>query len=72
MIAWPGANVSIRGEINNFRSKEQVLFRQVNGKLYPGYQRLILACDGELRFVGRRPTCVRLKAEDTSGKAVKT
>ena len=22
---------------------------------YPGYQRFFLACDGELRFVGRRP-----------------
>ena len=31
---------------------------------YPGYQRFFLACDGELRFVGRRPTRVRLKAED--------
>ena len=36
---------------------------------YPGYQRIFLACDGELRFVGRRPTRVRPKAEDTSGEA---
>ena len=36
---------------------------------YPGYQRFFLACDGELRFVGRRPTSVRPKAEDTSGEA---
>ena len=40
--------------------------------MYPGYQRFFLECDGELRFVGRRPTRVRLKAEDTRGKAVKT
>ena len=33
---------------------------------YPRYQRFFLACDGELRFVGRRPTRVRLKAEDMS------
>ena len=26
--------------------------------LDPGYQRFFLACDGELRFVGRRPTRV--------------
>ena len=31
--------------------------------MYPGYQRFFLECDGELRFVGRRPTRVRLKAE---------
>ena len=39
---------------------------------YPGYKRLFLACDvndGELRFVGPRPTRVRPKAEDTSGEA---
>ena len=33
------------------------------------YQRFFLACDKELRrpaFVGRRPTCLRPKAEDTS------
>ena len=36
---------------------------------YPGYERFFLACDGELRFVGRRPTRVRPKAEDTSGEA---
>ena len=36
---------------------------------YPGYQRFFLACDGELRFVGRRPTRVRPKAEDRSGEA---
>ena len=29
---------------------------------YPGYQRFFLVCDGELRFVGRRPTRVRPKA----------
>ena len=36
---------------------------------YPGYQRFFLACDGKLRFVGRRPTRVPPKAEDTSGEA---
>ena len=36
---------------------------------YPGYQMFFLACDGELRFVARRPTRVRPKAEDTSGEA---
>ena len=36
---------------------------------YPGYQRFFLACDGELRFVGHRPTRVRPKAEDTRGEA---
>ena len=36
---------------------------------YPGYQRFFLACDGELRFVGRRTTRVRPKAEDTSCEA---
>ena len=35
------------------------------------YQRFFLACDGELRFVGRRPTRVRPKAEDTSGEATR-
>ena len=39
---------------------------------YPGYQRFFLACVGELRFVGRRPTRVRPKAEDTSGEAALT
>ena len=38
---------------------------------YPGYQRFFLACDGELRFVGRKPTRVRPKAEDTSGEAAR-
>ena len=28
------------------------------GRGYPGYQRFFLACDRELRFVGRRPTRV--------------
>ena len=36
---------------------------------YPGYQRFFLACDGELRFVGHRPTQVPPKAEDTRGEA---
>ena len=36
---------------------------------YPGYQRFFLACDGELRFVGHRPTRVPPKAEDTRGEA---
>ena len=35
--------------------------------IYPGYQRFFLACDRELRFVGRRRTRVRPKAEGTSG-----
>ena len=39
--------------------------------LYPGYQRFLLPCVGELRFVGRRPTRVRLKAEDTSVEAAR-
>ena len=39
--------------------------------LYRGYQRFFLACVGELRFVGRRPTRVRPKAEDTSGEAAR-
>ena len=30
--------------------------------VYPGYQGFFLACVGKLRFVGRRPTRVRLKA----------
>ena len=29
-----------------------------------GYERFFLACDGELRFVGRSPTRVRPKAEN--------
>ena len=37
-----------------------------------GYQRFFLACVGELLFVGRRPTRVRPKAEDTSGEAAST
>ena len=39
---------------------------------YPGSPRFFLACVGELRFVGRRPTCVRPKAEATSGEAAST
>ena len=39
--------------------------------MYPGYHRFFLACDGELRFVGRRPTRVRSKPEDTSGEAAR-
>ena len=39
--------------------------------LYPGYQRFFLACVGELRFVGRRPTRVRPKGEDTRGEAAR-
>ena len=38
----------------------------------PCYQRFFLACDGELRFVGPRPTRVGPKAEDTSGSLFKT
>ena len=37
---------------------------------YPGYQRFFLACFVELRFVGRRPTRVPQKAENTSGKSL--
>ena len=33
---------------------------------YPGYQGFFLACDGELRFVGRKPTRLRPKTEDAS------
>ena len=36
--------------------------------MYLGYLRFFLACDGEPRFVGRRPTRVWPKAEDTSRK----
>ena len=36
-----------------------------------GYQRFFLARDGKLRFVGRRPTRVWPKAEDTSGEAAR-
>ena len=43
------------------------LFEATRLQQYLGYQRFFLACDGELRFVGRRPTRVRPKAEDTSG-----
>ena len=39
--------------------------------LYPGYQRFFLAWVGELRFVGRRPTRVRPKGEDTCGEAAR-
>ena len=35
---------------------------------YPGYQRFCRVCNGELRFVGSRPTHVRPKVEDTSGE----
>ena len=38
---------------------------------YPGYQRFFLACVGEVRFVGRRPTRVRPKAEDMSCEAAR-
>ena len=30
-------------------------FQSMSIRAYPGYQRYFLACDGELRFVGRRP-----------------
>ena len=33
-----------------------------------GTKGFFLACDGELRFVGRRPTRVLPKAEDMSGE----
>ena len=48
------------------------LFEATRMQQYPGYQRFFLACDGELRFVGRRPSRVRPKAEDTSGVWPKT
>ena len=35
---------------------------------YPRYQRFFHACEGELRFVGHRPTRFRPKAEDRSGE----
>ena len=39
----------------------------------PWVPEVFLACDGELRFVGHRPTRVRPKAEDTSrGSLFKT
>ena len=37
---------------------------------YPRYQRFFLACDGEHRIVGHRPTRVRPKAEDTKPGSV--
>ena len=40
--------------------------------LYPGYQRFCRVCDGELRFVGSRPTHVRPKAEDTRKSETET
>ena len=73
-------NISLRVGFraqNNNRSTDNVRSRLplVRAKFrfarhfdYPGYQRFFLACDGELRFVGRRPTRVRPKAEDTSGE----
>ena len=42
-------------------------FQSMSILAYPGYQRCFLACDGELRFVGRKPTRVRPKAEGTRG-----
>ena len=39
---------------------------------YPGYQKFLLACDGELRFVGHRATCVRPKADAARGSLFKT
>ena len=38
---------------------------------YVGYQRVFLVCDGEIRFLSRRPTRVWPKAEDTSGEAAR-
>ena len=35
---------------------------------YPGYQRFFLACDGELRFVGRRPKTRAAKSFNTRPK----
>ena len=70
-------SVGLRAQNNN-RSTDNVRsrlplvptkFRFARHFDYPGYQRFFLACDGELRFVGRRPTRVRPKAEDTSGEA---
>ena len=46
-----------------------LMSRQPHEKLYPGYERFFLPFDGELRFVGRRPTRIRRKAEDTSGES---
>ena len=57
---------------DNVRSRLPLVptkFRFARHFHYPGYQRFFLACDGELRFVGRGPTRVRPKAEDTSSEA---
>ena len=44
-------------------------FKQWRPLQYPGYQRFFLTCVRVFRFVGRGPTRVRPKAEDTSGEA---
>ena len=56
---------NVRSRLPSVRTK----FRFARHFDYPGYQRFFLACDGELPFVGRRPTRVRPKAEGTSGEA---
>ena len=50
---------------------EMLVFGEYQEKT-SGYQRFFLACVGELRFVGRGPTRVRPRAEDTSGEAAST
>ena len=47
------------------------VFYQVYQRATLGTRRFFLACVRELRFVGRRPTRVRPKAEDTGGEAAR-
>ena len=62
--------------IISFKMRRQVFlyvfeFSEQRRNGYPGYQRFFLACVGEVRFVGRRPTRVRPKAEDMSCEAAR-
>ena len=58
-------------KISKWRQKYEGTLSDEESVIYPGYQRFFLAYVGELRFVGRRPTHVRPKAEDTSGEAAR-
>ena len=62
--------------IISFKTRRQVYlygfeFLEERRNGYPGYQRFFLACIGKVRFVGRRPTRVRPKAEDMSCEAAR-
>ena len=66
--------ISLNRRNNNFARASRILhisLPSLHAYYYPGYQRFFLACDGELRFVGRRPMRVPPKAEDTSGEAAR-